>query len=92
MAQAHTKCIEIEYETFGDSEAAPLLLIMGLGGQLIHWDEAFCSELSGRGFYVIRFDNRDAGRSTKLDALGIPTSRTSFQCEEMAERYQYPIH
>lgn len=72
MAQAHINHIDIEYETFGDPETAPLLLIMGLGGQLIHWDEAFCRELSDRGFYVVRFDNRDAGRSTVLEDLGVP--------------------
>lgn len=72
MPQAHTKCIDIEYEAFGDPEAAPMLLIMGLGGQLIHWDAAFCRALSNRGFYVIRFDNRDAGRSTKFNGLGVP--------------------
>ena len=56
--------IEIEYETIGDPNASPLLLIGGLGTQLITWDEEFCRLLAGRGFYVIRFDNRDAGLST----------------------------
>ena len=44
-----------------------MLLIMGLGGQMIWWDERFCRQLAGRGYRVIRFDNRDIGLSTKLD-------------------------
>lgn len=60
--------IELCYETIGDPADRPLLLIMGLGMQLIHWDLRFCELLAGRGFHVIRFDNRDAGRSTSIDA------------------------
>ncbi len=52
------------YETFGTERDAPLLLVMGLGTQMIAWPEPFCRELAARGFYVIRFDNRDVGRST----------------------------
>jgi pimeloyl-ACP methyl ester carboxylesterase len=52
------------YETFGTEGDPPLLLIMGLGTQMIAWPEPFCRELAGRGFQVIRFDNRDVGRST----------------------------
>jgi pimeloyl-ACP methyl ester carboxylesterase len=58
--------IDICYEIFGDSNAEPLLLIMGLGAQMIHWDDAFCEQLAGRGFRVIRFDNRDIGKSSHL--------------------------
>jgi pimeloyl-ACP methyl ester carboxylesterase len=54
------------YDTFGNPSDPPLLLIMGLGAQMILWDDAFCAQLAGRGFYVIRFDNRDIGRSTYL--------------------------
>lgn len=61
-------------DTFGDPAAPPLVLIMGLGAQMISWDEAFCAELAGRGLYVIRFDNRDIGKSTRLDALGVPNT------------------
>jgi pimeloyl-ACP methyl ester carboxylesterase len=60
--------IEIVYETIGDPSNPPLLLIMGLGTQLIHWDVELCERFAGRGFHVIRFDNRDSGRSTKIDA------------------------
>jgi len=72
MPRAKTNGIEIEYETFGASDAQPLLLIMGLGGQMVLWDEAFCAMLAERGFRVIRFDNRDIGKSTHLDAAGLP--------------------
>lgn len=64
--------IEIEYETFGNRKDAPLLLISGLGAQLTSWEEEFCSRLAGRGFRVIRYDNRDAGLSTKMEAAGEP--------------------
>ena len=60
--------IEIAYETIGDPSNPPLLLVMGLGTQLIHWDLELCELFAERGFYVIRFDNRDAGRSTYIDA------------------------
>lgn len=64
--------IEIVYDTFGDRTSSPVLLIMGLGTQMILWDEEFCSMLAARGFWVIRFDNRDIGLSAKLDAFGLP--------------------
>jgi len=64
MPRATANGIEIEFETFGDPDAAPLLLIAGLGAQLLSWDEDFCRLVASRGFHVIRFDNRDAGRST----------------------------
>jgi pimeloyl-ACP methyl ester carboxylesterase len=55
------------YETFGDPEDPPILLIMGLATQMIAWHEDFCEQLADRGFYVVRFDNRDIGRSTHFD-------------------------
>jgi len=64
--------IEIEFETFGDATAAPMLLIGGLGSQLLSWDEEFCEQIQSRGFYVIRYDNRDAGLSTKMESAGDP--------------------
>ena len=60
--------ITICYETFGDPGDPTVLLIMGLATQMIAWPEDFCRELAGRGFHVVRFDNRDAGRSTQIDA------------------------
>jgi len=64
--------IEIEYETIGDRGDTPLLLVHGLGGQLIDWDDEFVQQLAGRGFFVIRFDNRDMGFSTWFDERGVP--------------------
>src|SRR5882757_7322073 len=63
---AHANGIDICYEIFGDANAEPLLLIMGLGAQMIHWDDEFCRQLAARGFRVIRFDNRDIGKSGRL--------------------------
>ena len=54
------------YERFGSEADPPMLLIMGLATQMIGWPDEFCEQLAGRGFQVIRFDNRDIGRSTKI--------------------------
>ena len=62
--------IELEYDVIGGGR--PLLLIGGLGAQLISWDDRFCELLAGGGYQVIRFDNRDAGLSTALDECGVP--------------------
>jgi pimeloyl-ACP methyl ester carboxylesterase len=64
--------IEIAYQEIGDVGAEPLLLVMGLATQMLGWDEGFCTMLAERGFRVVRFDNRDIGRSTKIDAAGLP--------------------
>jgi pimeloyl-ACP methyl ester carboxylesterase len=64
--------INIEYTTTGDPDHPPLLLVMGLGAQLIAWDDEFVEALARRGFYVIRYDNRDVGRSTWFDDAGVP--------------------
>ena len=71
-ARARANGIEIAYDTYGDPGAVPLLLITGLGGQLINWDEAFCIHLVEAGYRVIRFDNRDTGLSTKFTEAGVP--------------------
>jgi pimeloyl-ACP methyl ester carboxylesterase len=65
-----TNGIELCYETFGVSDDPAMLLIMGVGEQLLGWPDGFCELLAGRGFHVIRFDNRDVGLSTWLDELG----------------------
>ena len=71
-AVARANGIELTYDTFGDPDAPPLVLIMGLGAQMVAWDDEFCGALAARGFRVIRFDNRDVGLSTRLDQLGVP--------------------
>jgi pimeloyl-ACP methyl ester carboxylesterase len=78
VPRAKTNGIELEYETFGDPEAQPLVLIAGLAVQMISWDESFCELLAGRGFYVIRFDNRDCGLSTRMEAAGPPDIAAAF--------------
>lgn len=67
MPRATANGIEVEYETLGSLQGAPLLLIAGLGVQLIGWDDDFCALLAGRGFRVIRFDNRDVGLSSWVE-------------------------
>lgn len=64
--------ISLCYEAIGDPSDAPLLLVMGLGMQLIAWPDPFCEWLAERGFYVVRFDNRDAGRSSSIDDVPVP--------------------
>lgn len=78
MPRARANGIDIEYDTFGDPTAAPLLLVMGLGAQMISWEEDFCEQLAARGFHVIRFDNRDIGLSTKMEAAGMPDVMSAF--------------
>src|SRR6478609_10107903 len=64
--------IELCCQEMGDADGEPLLLAMGLGMQMIAWNEDFCALLAARGFRVVRFDNRDIGRSTKVDSAGMP--------------------
>jgi pimeloyl-ACP methyl ester carboxylesterase len=72
MAKVDANGIQIEYETFGEPDSPALLLIIGLADQLISWDEKLCHQLAEKGHYVIRFDNRDAGLSSKMQAAGEP--------------------
>jgi len=70
MARAPVGPVELEYEVIGSGR--PILMIMGLGAQMIFWDDPFCQLLVERGFQVIRYDNRDVGLSTRLDHLKVP--------------------
>lgn len=72
MPKARVGNVELEYDFFGEREAAPLLLIMGLGGQMTVWEDDFCQQLADRGHFVVRFDNRDVGLSTWFDEAGLP--------------------
>jgi len=84
--------IRLCYDTFGDRSDPPLLLIMGLGTQMVAWHEDFCAKLVDEGFFVVRFDNRDIGRSTHLDGAPTPTVRqilirrppAAYRLEDMA--------
>jgi pimeloyl-ACP methyl ester carboxylesterase len=70
--------IELAYQEVGDESAEPLLLVMGLGTQMLGWDEELCVQLAERGFRVVRFDNRDIGHSTMLDDAGVPSRLDLF--------------
>ena len=72
MPKANVNNIEIEYETIGDPISKPLLLIAGLGSQMLAWSDEMCEIFANRGFFVIRFDNRDIGLSTKFEDAGLP--------------------
>lgn len=71
--------IEIAYETFGIDDDPTLVLISGISGQLVSWDVDFCLELAGRGFRVVRFDNRDVGLSTHLHEARVPDLAPLFR-------------
>lgn len=72
MPRAQANGLELEYDTFGDPADPPLVLVMGLGAQMITWESAFCELLAGRGFFVVRYDNRDVGLSTYFDDAPTP--------------------
>ena len=90
MAQLQSNGLSFEYETFGDRGARPLLLVMGLGAQMILWEEDFCRALADRGHYVVRFDNRDVGLSSKLDAAGVPNVLELMQKVASGARLDVP--
>jgi pimeloyl-ACP methyl ester carboxylesterase len=90
MAKAKANKIELEYDTFGDASAQPLLLIMGLGSQMIIWPEEFCKSLAKEGFFVIRFDNRDIGLSTKFDAAGVQDIMKVFSAAQKGQPIKAP--
>jgi pimeloyl-ACP methyl ester carboxylesterase len=87
MPDVRSNGIGIHYETFGDPGDPALLLVMGLGAQMIDWPEEFCTGLAARGFYVIIFDNRDIGLSTWLDDLGTPDLAAIFGGDLSAAPY-----
>jgi pimeloyl-ACP methyl ester carboxylesterase len=86
--------VDLCFQTFGSPEADPLLLVMGLGGPMTWWDDRLCAMLADQGFYVIRFDNRDIGRSSRVEgpvSVGRLTRafvglhvRTAYTLDDMA--------
>ncbi|WP_414945486.1 alpha/beta fold hydrolase [Amycolatopsis sp. cmx-11-32] len=81
---------ELCYETFGSPEGRPLLMIMGLASQMIWWDDELCENLAARRFFVIRYDNRDAGRSSRMSGrVSLPLAyalRTApYSLKDMAD-------
>jgi pimeloyl-ACP methyl ester carboxylesterase len=72
MNSVHANGIELAFESFGDEADESILLIAGLGTQMLRWTVPFCAELAARGYRVIRFDNRDTGGSTHLSQCAAP--------------------
>lgn len=79
--------VELAYETFGEPGDPAVLLVMGLGTQMLGWHEDLCAELAGRGFNVIRYDNRDVGRSTYMRELPVPTVAQLLRRSKKAAGY-----
>jgi pimeloyl-ACP methyl ester carboxylesterase len=79
--------MELCYERIGDAHAPPVLLVMGIGAQLINWPDGFCEALVARGLHVVRFDNRDSGLSTHLSALGAPDFAAAVAGDASSARY-----
>src|SRR5580698_8605286 len=72
MPYAKNGSVELYFETFGDRSDPALLMVNGLGSQSINYADEWCKRFVARGFFVIRFDNRDVGLSTKFDDAGVP--------------------
>ena len=89
-AVAKANGIEIVYDTFGEASAPPMLFIMGLGQPMIAWDEEFCAAFAAQGYWVIRFDNRDAGQSTHFDEAGLPNIPALMQAAAQGQAAQGP--
>jgi pimeloyl-ACP methyl ester carboxylesterase len=81
--------IELEYDHFGNPADPALLLIMGFTAQMVAWEEEFCQQLASRGHFVIRFDNRDCGLSTKLH--GVPSNSDAVIMAAMMETEMPPV-
>ena len=81
--------IELEYDHFGNPTDPALLLIMGFTAQMVAWEEEFCQQLANRGHFVIRFDNRDCGLSTKLH--GVPSNSDAVIMAAMMETEMPPV-
>jgi len=79
MPNVRANGIQIEYDTFGDRSSSALLLVAGNGAQIYFWDVEFCQSLARKGYFVIRFDNRDAGLSTKFEEAGIPDFQAAIK-------------
>ena len=90
MARTKANGIEIEYETVGNKADPALLLVMGLGAQLTIWPDALFKGLADRGFYVIRYDNRDTGLSTDFGAWGVPNIPDAIAKVMKGERPKAP--
>ncbi|MGH8453402.1 MAG: alpha/beta fold hydrolase [Nevskiales bacterium] len=87
MPQIQANGVHLEYETFGNPAHPPILLIMGLGAQLLLWPEEFCRALAEAGHYVIRYDNRDIGLSSKITHAG----KSRLMRAAIASTFRLPV-
>jgi pimeloyl-ACP methyl ester carboxylesterase len=93
LSRVQANGIELAYETFGDPSDPPVVLVMGLGTQMLAWPDSLCTGLADAGRFVIRYDNRDVGLSTHLDELPSPSPqdvllrrrRPAYHVRDMAE-------
>ena len=90
MSVVKANDIDIEYDTIGERAGRPLILIMGLASQLVNWPEQFCLKLAEKGHYVIRFDNRDVGLSTKIEEGGLPDLTQAIEAYEQGQSVNSP--
>jgi pimeloyl-ACP methyl ester carboxylesterase len=93
MPQAKANGLTLEYDVTGPETGEPLLLIMGLGGQMTRWNQGFVDKLAAKGLRVIRFDNRDVGLSTHLNEAGPPDMPAIFKAlgEGAAPKVAYTL-
>lgn len=88
IEKAANGAVTIAYETLGPADGAPVLLVMGTGGQMLSWRDGFCELLTEQGLRVTRFDNRDAGLSTHFTEAGPPNQLTMLLRPQAAARYR----
>jgi pimeloyl-ACP methyl ester carboxylesterase len=86
--------LQLAYEEFGEPDQPAIVLIMGLGTQLIAWPEDFCRGLAARGFRVIRFDNRDIGLSQKIEGMQLPNlvKLAAYSRLKLPMKVPYTLH
>ena len=90
MARITTNGINIEYDTFGDKNSSPLLLIMGLSSQMVAWPDSFCQKLAQSGHWILRFDNRDVGLSSKVESAGVPDLMAAMAAYQQGQPVEAP--
>lgn len=89
-AIAQANGLSLCYQQFGPADGRPLVLVMGFGAQMIHWDARFCELLGSRGFRVVRFDNRDVGQSSWLDSMPAPSAMSIMSARLAGQTVRVP--
>jgi pimeloyl-ACP methyl ester carboxylesterase len=92
VAKLNSNGLSLEYETFGEASSPAVILIAGLGFQLIDWPEDFCIQIANKGFFVLRFDNRDVGLSQKLEEKGVPDLVRVISQLQAGKNPEVPYH